>query len=160
MLVVRPDPDPIRTTPRSAAGSGKACYAIRSVCEGTGNFFRQYTGPRCAGGRRRINNKPDELDMGQHHAGNLNTRINMRSAADVLKPDRRQMSLEGPHGLRQRDGAGSVITLESIRAQIILSREDWYQWRASGSVLKALTLSDNNDSSPKQTLLFLALLPD
>ena len=92
-----------------------------------------------------VNNKPDELDVNITLAKHM---TNMRSStADVLETltPPIKMSLEESLDFANEDECVEV-TPESIRVRkIILSREDWYKWRAKQR--RQTTLRITSDSS-------------
>ena len=104
-------------------------YAMQRL-QARGNFFVEPQSPVYEGQVVGINNKPDELDVNITLAKHM---TNMRSAtADVLETltPPIKMSLEESLDFANEDECVEV-TPESIRVRkIILSREDWYKWRA------------------------------
>ena len=104
-------------------------YAMQRL-QARGNFFVEPQSPVYEGQVVGINNKPDELDVNITLAKHM---TNMRSAtADVLETltPPIKMSLEESTDFANEDECVEV-TPESIRVRkIILSREDWYKWRA------------------------------
>ena len=104
-------------------------YAMQRL-QARGNFFVEPQSPVYEGQVVGINNKPDELDVNITLAKHM---TNMRSStADVLETltPPIKMSLEESLDFANEDECVEV-TPESIRVRkIILSREDWYKWRA------------------------------
>ena len=95
-----------------------------------GIFFVDPQSPVYEGQIVGINNKPDELDVNITLAKHM---TNMRSStADVLETltPPIKMSLEESLDFANEDECVEV-TPESIRVRkIILSRDEWYKWRA------------------------------
>ena len=104
-------------------------YAMQRL-QARGNFFVEPQSPVYEGQVVGVNNKPDELDVNITLAKHM---TNMRSStADVLETltPPIKMSLEESLDFANEDECVEV-TPESIRVRkIILSREDWYKWRA------------------------------
>mgnify|MGYP000337051595 CR=1 FL=1 len=104
-------------------------YAMQRL-QARGNFFVEPQSNVYEGQVVGINNKPDELDVNITLAKHM---TNMRSStADVLETltPPIKMSLEESLDFANEDECVEV-TPESIRVRkIILSREDWYKWRA------------------------------
>lgn len=104
-------------------------YAMQRL-QARGNFFVEPQSPVYEGQVVGVNNKPDEMDVNITLAKHM---TNMRSStADVLEtltPPIR-MSLEESLDFANEDECVEV-TPESIRVRkIILSRDEWYKWRA------------------------------
>ncbi len=101
-----------------------------SGCRPSGNFFVEPQSNVYEGQVVGINNKPDELDVNITLAKHM---TNMRSStADVLETltPPIKISLEESLDFANEDECVEV-TPEAIRVRkIILSREDWYKWRA------------------------------
>ncbi|MDN6769053.1 MAG: translational GTPase TypA, partial [Bifidobacterium mongoliense] len=104
-------------------------YAMQRL-QARGNFFVDPQSPVYEGQVVGINNKPDELDVNITLAKHM---TNMRSAtADVLETltPPIKMSLEEALDFANEDECVEV-TPESIRVRkLLLSRDDWYKWRA------------------------------
>ena len=104
-------------------------YAMQRL-QARGNFFVEPQSNVYEGQVVGINNKPDELDVNITLAKHM---TNMRSStADVLETltPPIKMSLEESLDFANEDECVEV-TPEAIRVRkIILSREDWYKWRA------------------------------
>ncbi len=104
-------------------------YAMQRL-QARGNFFVEPQSPVYEGQVVGINNKPDELDVNITLAKHM---TNMRSAtADVLETltPPIQLSLEEALDFANEDECVEV-TPESIRVRkVLLSRDEWYKWRA------------------------------
>ncbi|KFF31413.1 translational GTPase TypA [Bifidobacterium bombi] len=104
-------------------------YAMQRL-QARGSFFIQPQSTVYEGQVVGVNNKPDEMDVNVTLAKHM---TNMRSStADVLETltPPIQMSLEESLDFANEDECVEV-TPESIRVRkVILSRDEWYKWRA------------------------------
>ena len=104
-------------------------YAMQRL-QARGNFFVEPQTPVYEGQVVGINNKPDDLDVNITVAKHM---TNMRSStADVLETltPPIQLSLEEALDFANEDECVEV-TPEAVRVRkILLSRDEWYKWRA------------------------------